>query len=422
MYSFAVRYRGIIILVAASAVIRLMAVEVWSSSVTDDRDSYLALAEQLRTGAGYSNPHTQQPTAFRPPLLPIILSGMMTIVPTTIAVALLNITLGSATVVLTWIIARQLGLGRMSWCAAGWVCIDPLLIRYTAWPMTETLATFLICAALALSFLDSTDPKLRLLTGVTMGLAVLCRPALWVIAGILVAVELLKSQQHQPWRIRLRGVPWYALLGMTLIVAPWLTRNLIRLDAPVLTTTHGGYTLLLANNPTFIEQVVRQPWGTVWSGPSLTAWQTNLDRQLTADGVPNDEVARDRWMYRRALSWIRAHPRSFARGVWFRFRRFWNPQPVGSTAPKVPQGILVLVTAFYSLTFLLAGLGLMRSGPDQRARIRTLAAIIVSLCLVHCVYWSNTRFRSPVTPMIAVLAASGLAGHRRPETADHKNS
>ena len=149
MHGFVVKYRAIVLLVAASTVMRL--IDVWSSSVTDDRDAYLALAEQLRSGAGYINPHSGQPTAFRPPLLPMALAGLMTTVSASVAVALLNITLGTATVVLTWFISRQMGFRHLAWCAAGWVCVDPLLIRYTAWPMTETLATFLLCSAMALS-------------------------------------------------------------------------------------------------------------------------------------------------------------------------------------------------------------------------------------------------------------------------------
>ncbi|MEO1994187.1 MAG: hypothetical protein ABGZ17_02825 [Planctomycetaceae bacterium] len=416
MHGFVVKYRAIVLLVAASTVIRLIAIEVWSSSVTDDRDAYLALAEQLRSGAGYINPHTEQPTAFRPPLLPMALAVLMTTVSASVAVALLNITLGTATVVLTWFISRQMGFRHLAWCAAGWVCVDPLLIRYTAWPMTETLATFLLCSAIALSFSKQTDPKIKAVTGVILGLAVLCRPAFWIAACILCGAELLKSMPHMSWQMRLRNVPWYTLAGLLLTVAPWLIRNRITLGAPVLTTTHGGYTLLLGNNPRFFDEVVRQPWGTVWGAESLATWQSQLDRQRAIDAVANNEVARDRWMYRRALHWIREHPRSFGQAMWLRFRRFWNPLPVGSTAHDVPQTVLGLVGGFYSLTFLLAAIGLFRCGGEQRFRGMLLGAIIASLCLVHCVYWSNTRFRSPVTPVIALLATTGLGGVRREKT------
>ena len=39
-------------------------------------------------------------------------------------------------------------------------------------------------------------------------------------------------------------------------------------------TTHGGYTLHLANNPVFYGEVVRGPAGAVWDGGSLWRWQT----------------------------------------------------------------------------------------------------------------------------------------------------
>jgi len=416
VYGFVLRHRALLLLVAASAVIRLIAVGTWSPSLTDDRDAYLALAEQLRSGAGYVNPHTLRPTAFRPPLLPIALAGLTTILPAAVAVAVLHITLGTLTVVLTWVISRQLGFQRMAWCAAAWVCVDPLLVRYTAWPMTETLATFLLCAATALSFSRRTDAKTRMLTGVMLGLAVLCRPSFWIVAIILCGTEWLTSMSRSSWPARLKSAPWFTVAGLALTVTPWLTRNVMTLGAPVVTTTHGGYTLLLGNNPRFIDAVVQRPWGAVWGRKSLDAWQTELDRQLAVDAVPDNEVDRDQWMYRRAFHWIREHPRSFRQAMWLRFRRFWNLWPVGSTADGVPRPILGCVAGFYGLMFLLAVAGVCRIRSASRIRWLAVATIIASLCLLHCVYWSNTRFRGPVTPLIALLATAGLSGTPRKNT------
>ena len=422
MYGFVVRHRGLLLLITASAVIRLIAVGVWAPSLTDDRDAYLALAEQLRSGAGYVNPYTLRPTAFRPPLLPIVLAGLTTLFPAAVAVAVLHITLGTLTVVLTWVISRQLGFQRLAWCAAAWVSLDPLLVRYTAWPMTESLAAFLLCAATALSFSERTDAKTRMLTGVTLGLAVLCRPSFWIVAVILCGTEWLTSMSRSSWTARLKSAPWITLAGLALTVTPWLTRNLVTLRAPVVTTTHGGYTLLLGNNPRFIDEVVQRPWGAVWGRKSLDDWQTELNRQLAVDGVPDSEVDRDRWMYRRAFDWIAAHPQLFRQAIGLRFRRFWSLWPAGSAADDIPRPILGCVAGFYGLMFLLAAAGVCRIRSDNRVRWLALVTIIASLCLVHCVFWSNTRFRGPVTPLIAILATAGLGGTSSSKTAPHTKS
>ncbi|MFX9077435.1 hypothetical protein ABTN32_20465, partial [Acinetobacter baumannii] len=61
------------------------------------------------------------------------------------------------------------------------------------------------------------------------------------------------------------GVGAGSAIGTILTVSPWLVRNWLVFGVPILTTTHGGYTLLLGNNSVFTQDVVQQPWGTVWS-------------------------------------------------------------------------------------------------------------------------------------------------------------
>ncbi len=41
---------------------------------------------------------------------------------------------------------------------------------------------------------------------------------------------------------------------------------------PIWTTTHGGYTLALANNRQYYADVLDGPPGAVWSGPNQAAW------------------------------------------------------------------------------------------------------------------------------------------------------
>ena len=46
------------------------------------------------------------------------------------------------------------------------------------------------------------------------------------------------------------------LLALTIVIvlSPWMIRNLVVLGEPVWTTTHGGYTLALANNPVYYRR------------------------------------------------------------------------------------------------------------------------------------------------------------------------
>ena len=40
-----------------------------------------------------------------------------------------------------------------------------------------------------------------------------------------------------------------------IILSPWVYRNYQLFDKPVFATTHGGYTLLLGNNPLYYQQL-----------------------------------------------------------------------------------------------------------------------------------------------------------------------
>ena len=81
------------------------------------------------------------------------------------------------------------------------------------------------------------------------------------------------------WKVRASRV---LLLGMAtvLTLAPWAWRNARVLGEPVWTTTHGGYTLALANNPVYYSDVLEGPPGTVWSGLHQAEWFAEV-KQVT---------------------------------------------------------------------------------------------------------------------------------------------
>src|SRR5690606_33671675 len=105
---------------------------VWhrSGELSQDVDAYLGIAAGLAEGRGFSSPGTTQPTAFRPPLYPLLLS----IAPESRRsewVAILNLAAGAGTVILTFLLARQLGMtGCHAIFAAAIIAADPLLVRY----------------------------------------------------------------------------------------------------------------------------------------------------------------------------------------------------------------------------------------------------------------------------------------------------
>jgi hypothetical protein len=402
---------GWILLLAC--LLRTAAVAVLHENLTVDRDAYLAIAQNMLEGHGYcSTPG--QPTAFRPPLYPLLLAACMAC-GGTVAIGIAQILLGTATVWLTWLLSRQCRLSTQTGLfAATLVAVDPLLIHYSTQAMTETLSTFL--AALLLVCLGSAGRGIyrSVSVGMVFGLAALCRPSMWAFGGLIavgwIATQFLNQRSPQDSHaagrstILVRAMLCAGAVAITL--SPWVIRNTQQFGHPILMTTHGGYTLLLGNNETFFQQVVDGKPGATWQDPSLRDWQAENERKLEGMGIAQtDEVSRDTAIARLATTWIIENPLKFMRACVQRIRRFWSCWPSASSG--FSSVLVQLVGVYYLGTFALAAVGAFR-WKEIWSRYWALPVLVLALTVVHSVYWSNARMRSAVVPAISLATAAAF--------------
>lgn len=408
-------HSGLACVLLVALVLRTAPVFLQPGELTHDRDAYLGIARQIAAGSGYCSPESARPTAFRPPLYPLLLAGAGQVLPWSTAVVAIN-ALGAVLLVAgMWRLAEQLGLGRWRRVAGLLAASDPLLVQYAGQPMTESLFTGLIASWLACVTRPSPGWRGDVLAGLLFGLAVLCRPTLWPLAGLygLVWIGRLRTRATRPASApsELR-FPWASLPAAALAVTPWMFRNVLVFGVPLLTTTHGGYTLLLANNPVFYREVVSQPAGTVWSGESLHAWQTDLATRIQRELGPDPgEVAEDRLQSRWARDYIREHPREFLESAAYRVRSLWRLTPLEPSAAGRRAWLLRGVALFYLTLFVLAvaGLLLVIATRTQRAWL-PLLLLLVTVQSVHLFYWTDARMRAPLVPVLALLATCGVQG------------
>jgi len=218
-------------------------------------------------------------------------------------------------------------------------------------------------------------------------------------------------------RASLSSLPWRVIVGTLLVVAPWVIRNQLVIGSPLLTTTHGGYTLLLANNSVFYDEVVDQPWGTVWSGASLARWQTELDSRLERDlGAKASELERDRRQSEWGREFMAAEPSRFARAVWHRIRSLWSPVPLGESEVGTARLAVAMVGWFYVLELLafVVGMVVVARRRVEWSRWWILCALVITVQGVHLVYWTNARMRTPLTPIIALFAVAAVVTRVKP--------
>lgn len=396
------------LLLLTAFVLRLGLVMERRAELSIDRDAYLLIAKNLADGEGFCA-HPGHPTAFRPPLYPLLLAGcrLAGAASAPLLIGLLQALLSTLTVALTARFALQLGLPPLrALLAAALVTVDPVLLQYVAQPMTETLFTGLI-ALLLISGQNAVEKQTShawILSGLWFGLAALCRPTVWVF-GAFVLLYLVLHHYRMRRTGRAQAVPWRSLglfaAPLLLVVTPWIARNAFVLGRPVLTTTHGGYTLVLGNNDVFQREVVDQPGQPAWRGDSLDQWQRTLLDSL--GDAQRDELLMDELLKRRGWDWIVNHPREFRRAAVYRWSRLWAVSP--RTDTEAPGWILKAVLLWLSVVLLTTLLSVVEQW-RRWCRYPAGLLLIISLTALHTFYWADTRMRAPAIPVLAVLAAA----------------
>jgi hypothetical protein len=425
-----------------------------------DPDGYRRLAENLAELGTFG--HGTTPTAYRPPLYPLALTPCAAFKPAPyVAIAALHLVLVTATVFLVYVLGRRWGLGNYSVVAAALVAFDPILIMQSTLVMTETLATLLATVGLlALTWAARRpSPARAAAAGGCLALAALCRPTFLV---WLCLTALVLPMFSRPWSARGKMIVALAA-GALVVLAPWAARNYAHFGRPIIGTTHGGFTLLLANNQYFYEYLRTRQWGDVWDAhPFNAAWSKRL-----AESESTGELQDDRLAYAEAWRTIRDEPGTFLFSCLVRAGRLWQLVPHRlaeaerplRTAARYAVGLWYLGQfglALAGLVFLSKrttcslGFGVASSGDklscarsEQNSHNHDSAlgtpspalphrgggsrmtdimrdgfwtgwfwgiTLAVSLTAVHTFYWSNMRMRAPLMPVIACAAAAGVAG------------
>jgi hypothetical protein len=286
--------------------------------------------------------------------------------------------------------------------------------------------------------------------GIAFGLSILTRPTAAPWAAICLACMVWFGCVC--WKRRLVDMLVVAT-GILLCVLPWALRNLADFGKPIWATTHGGYTLLLANNPLLYQHFIHNGPSRDWNAePFHDAWaargevgreklmeQTNSRLEDANNNkvslvdesdfsVSNSsrrevhslgELADDALAYDLALQTIKNDPQTFALSCFYRLGWLWAWWPSGAgTLTTLAIGTwygAILALALRGLYELFCGQGPGAKFSGCSRRMTVLGnwlpglGLIVVLSAVHCVYWSNMRMRAPVMPCIYLLALASIS-------------
>lgn len=397
------RHGRLLLLVAVALAVRGAALWLQRDAVSTDIDGYRQIAENLlaRRTLAYGD----FPTAYRPPLYPLLLAfGMASGAAAEVCVAGLNLLAGVATVLLVVALGRQCGLDRAAYFAALLIAADPILLYWSARTMTETLATLLATLALWTLgwFSRRMSPGRALLAGVALGLAALCRPTFlpWAVLCAVGVAGLAPGSQR-----RRLATSAALMLGVAVMLAPWIARNALVMGRPIATTSHGGYTLLLGNNPHFYEFLRSGDWGSTWDHAEFI---DEYLREVPPARSPAEELRNDRRAYELAQQAIHREPGMFAYACLVRLGRLWSPlaHQVDPAEGRAARLLRYGSGAWYLGVFVLAILGVWQIGAAiSRPPWLWGVLLVATVTAVHAFYWSDMRMRAPLMPVVALSAA-----------------
>jgi len=389
---------------ALALVARSAALILGADGLSRDPDNYRGLATNLLDRGVLGQGET--PSAYRPPLYPLMLVPFVALGKwSSVAIGVLHLALGVATVGGVYWLGRRWRLGSGAWYAAALVACDPILIHQSTQVMTETTAAFLATAALVALSLASERPTARAsaAAGACLALAALCRPTFLV---MLAGVVPLVSLRSPTWSSRARQVA-AALAAAAAVLAPWALRNQAQLGQPIVSTTHGGYTLLLGNNSSYYDFLRQRQRGEIWRAAEFDAQVLNA--RGAAGG--HSELENDRREYAQAWQEIRERPRMFMYASLVRFGRFWGmvPLKLSDDEGQVRRWGRYATGVWYALEFALAILGFWSIVSQANTHAELLPGLLLaaSFTAVHMVFWTDLRMRAPVAPFVALLAGAG---------------
>ena len=393
-------YKRLALIVGIALVIRVICVLAIQTDPPFGEDPYQydRLALGILNGDGYVDA-SGNPDAYWPVGYPAFLAAIYFVFGHSyFAAGIINALLGTTTVFLTYILARQALSSKASLAAAGVAAFLPAhTIAYTPNLWSETLHTTLVMAVLiaTLRLVRSPTYLNAILLGFLIGISVYVRPILLFFPGaILVLLLLTQHRGGTQLSIRLAAV---TLLIILATISPWTIRNFYALDGFVLTATNGGYNFHKNHMPGAIAQ----------------------DRGITdyyelPEFKGLSKTAADKKGYILGLQWILDNPDEWlillpqrAFYVWANgapniqkiyFKRYKDAVPFIRIAAQIYWTAIVLVAAASIVSRPLFGYWL-------RFPVVVFLITIVYWTAFHMMSHGGGRFHTQMTPVVVIIAA-----------------
>lgn len=390
------QHLGLTVLLGVSLLIRLSWGMIQPAEIDarlPDQYEYFSLARSVLAGEGlrfFDARFSDDVYAYRSPGYPIFLvacGGSVRVARVVQAI------LDTSTVLAAYILARRWLPHRAGLLAGAIIAFNPFLIYFSALILSETLFTAMLAWGMVLLVWRANF----LWGGVILSISGLVRPgavALPIVLGVG-AVFVMHHRGELGSSVLRLPVAATMLALVLAILLPWASRNNQRLGRWIWLTTNGGITRYDGFNPEA-------------TGASD---QSFLSRPEMKRLKSMSEVERDEYLAELANRWIaetwHTQPSRLVRLTLAKVGRTWSPVPLSAEFGN--RSLYRIAAMAYSIPFyLLVVIGAWRGRIPRRGAIFLLLPAVY-FTLVHMLSVGSLRYRVPVEPALAVLAAAGWA-------------
>lgn len=393
----------LLVIVFGAVVLRIAYILTFSSHLAFGPDTiwFQLEAGGIALGHGFVDPGRLYssglavPTAFRPPLYPGFLAVVIELIgDSRQTLQLAGAITGGASVVLIGLLGRRVAGARVGLVAAALAAVSPALLGFDASLMSESIYIPIVAGLLLLvySAVDRPTAARWAIVGSICGFGMLTRGDAVVLFGVVVlpAVLLLRI----PWRSK-GALVLASVIGMAIVVGPWIVRNQVQLGQPTLATLSAGTTLAGTN------------CDAAYHGLKLGSWEYECTVRRT-DGR-RSEIARNDALESAGLAYARDHAGRLPIVMAVRVLRLWGAwDPVEEARLESGESRNLtwqLVTwGAYLATAVLAIVGFVILRRRQ-VRWEPLAAVVASVTIAAALSYGAQRFRAAAEPVLLVGAA-----------------
>ena len=353
----------------------------------DERD-YLNLATHLWEERLYTQDGSN-PTAFRPPGYPLILSLLYGLGGRAVHLRILNfVALAISTYLLNRLIKRNrqpLGATLSSLLVLGY----PVLFFAAGTLFPQTIATTLFLCVIFLITGNGPPWVKSILAGLILGYVVLMVP--------LFLFALLVIPGYSLWKRRPSiGIAVVMVLCSTLVIGLWSFRNYVVFDRFVFISSNSGYNLLLGNSAT------STPSAGVTEGLTRRYFEGGIELGL-------DEIDRDNHFRAEVMDYMLKNPLK-ASGFYFRkvLNNFNYRNDLRTESESSELRDLVMLATYGPLLVLMAiRIVLIRRFPLSSLE-QLFAVLYIASAFASAVFFTRIRFRLPFDFLLIGIVAGFL--------------